>query len=110
MSKSNKMPEKGLNVVGAPSFEISPEDALETAEMLRAAHTLARMAFGACTMCFDAMHPNSSAKEKKADAKVLNDVFNKFMGTIRASHEYYARIYASRPKSDVEGNNNINVQ
>lgn len=107
MSKSNKMPEKGLKVVGTPSFEISPEDALETAEMLRAAHTLARMAFGACTMCFDAMRPNLSSTAKKKDAKDLHNVFEGFMGIIRNTHEYYARIYASRPKSDVEDNVNV---
>lgn len=102
MSKSKNLPSKGVKMATKPSVIVNPEDALETAEMIRAAHTLARMAFGACAMVFENLHSDLSSDDKKKEAEHLNRIFNDFMGVLRSNHEYFAKIYASRPKDDVE--------
>ena len=85
MSKSKA----GLNVEALPksaaSVGMTSADAQETYELLRASHTLLRMAFGACTMI--------ATPKDEDDAKEITSHFDFVFDFIRKSAHEYARIY-----------------
>lgn len=73
--------------------EMSPSDLRETYEMLRAAHTLLRMAFGAVAMF------NSSIDEK--EAKAVSGAFDKCFHVIG---ETAAALLSQAQKKDEKAN------
>lgn len=73
------------------SLKLNPTDARETYEMLRASHTLLRMAFGACAML--------NAPENEKEAKSFTKPFDVCFKTIQSAADSYLSLARQREDS-----------
>lgn len=75
-------------------LSMTSADYREAYELLRAAHTLLRVSYGACAAVYPMLNPDST----EIDAKQFSTMFGKMFDTIRITADKYLELSKSADK------------